>query len=275
MQPASRLLGLSLLLLGASPALASDATLLPDARLDLSIARYSPSEQDFIWTGWIGGEMGLVARRSGRIALSGRVETILGSRDRAFEANQGNYHIDLTGTGRRGPTELAVFLHHVSRHELDRPRNGVAAWNIFGARASRRFPGPMLGRFVLTAGLGRVVQQTLVNYGWEATAQLTADLARPRWGEIYLDAAVRGVTAKASETMPRGGFADVRVEGGARWRRSRHAIEGFVALDHRHDVFLDRPGARTRALFGLRLGYAGGHAADPPVDSGSASSDGH
>lgn len=263
MRRLSGVLILFVVVMGAAAASSGgDATLLPEARVDLSLSRYAPSDRDFIWTGWLGGEMGLVEQRGRQIALSGHIETILGNGERAYEARQGNYHITLSGQGRRGRTDVGVFVHHVSRHLLDRPMTGVAAWNIVGARGRRILGDPVLGRFTLSAGLGRVVQQTLVGYGWEATARLEAEVIRAPWGEGYVEADLRGVTARSSEALPRGGFLDARVEAGARWRRSRHLVETFAALDHRNDVYLDAPGARTRLLFGLRLGYAGGDAAD-------------
>jgi hypothetical protein len=221
----------------------------------LSAARYAPAETDLLWTGWIGAGAGLF-RVNGVTGWGlAEVETILGDTLRPFEANQANYHLQLGFRRTVGRVDVEPFFHHVSRHYVDRPKTQAVDWNVLGVRGAARFqPG---GRPLwVKAGLGRTTQASLPGYEWEATAGVEL-AAREGDGTVpYLRAQARYVTVRdlgEPETLQRGRFLDRSGEAGLRLARGGRAIELFVAGERRNDVFLEEPGALTRALFGLRI----------------------
>jgi hypothetical protein len=66
------------------------------------------------------------------------------------------------------------------------------------------------------------------------------------------------VTAERSPEFPRDGFVDLSIDAGARFYREARSLSLFAAFERRHDVFVDRPGERDRALLGFRVLFAGG-----------------
>jgi len=244
------------LLVTAAPAGAGDFTLLPEASLHLEAGRYAPVDQDFTWSTWLGGGAGVVRYRKLTAYLLADVETLLGSEHRAFDPNQANYHVEVGGRQQLGRAEAQLFFHHVSRHTEDRRKTQAVAWNVLGVRLAAPLPRALRlpGRIVL--GAGHTTQQSLVGYRFELTGQLAADLLRRSWGDVYLDAKLRGVTAEASPALPRGGFTDVTAEAGLRFRRPPGELQLFAAYQHRNDVFVERAGVWDRALFGVRIGLA-------------------
>ncbi|MBI3932918.1 MAG: hypothetical protein HY317_05850 [Acidobacteria bacterium] len=234
------------------------AALLPDVFVRLTAARYSPTETDLHWTGWIGAGAGLVRIGGTTAYFDADVETILGDTRRPFEANQANYHLAVGLRRRVGKADVALFFHHVSRHEVDRPKPEAVDWNVLGLRASLRLPegSPIPAR--VSASVGHTTLASLVGYRWEVTARGEADVLTRRWATLYLTADARLVTADSSEQFPRNGFADLRVEAGPRWRRDGRSLELYAAYERRNDVFIVGPGTRVRALFGFRIGYVSG-----------------
>jgi hypothetical protein len=236
------------------PASAEAADFLPDARLQLSAARYVPEERDLDWTTWIGAGLGLV--RFGSVTAFGNadVETIIGSSFRTFDANQANYHLELGARCRLGELTAAPFFHHVSRHYVDRSKRRSVDWNVLGVRLSgdAEISGRSL-RFLVS--LGHTTQASLPKYGWEAVAEVDARLLKAGAGTLFLRARERFVTAEPTESQPRGDFLDSLIEGGGRWDRSDRAFEGYLAFERRNDVFIEAPGARDRLLIGIRFLY--------------------
>jgi len=227
---------------------------LPDARLQVSAARYVPEERDLDWTTWIGAGLGLV--RFGSVTAFGNadLETILGSSFRAFDANQANYHLELGARWQLGELTASPFFHHVSRHYVDRAKRRSVDWNVLGVRLSgdTHVSGRPV-RFLLS--LGHTTQASLPKYGWEAVAELEAHLLKRGAGTFFLRARERFVTAEATENQPRGDFLDSLVEGGGRWDGGGRAFEGYLAFERRNDVFIEAPGARDRLLVGIRFLY--------------------
>lgn len=225
--------------------------LLPEASGRLEIARYSPVETDLHWSGWIGA--GLTLARSGATALSfdADIETIAGNSFRAFDASQVNYHLAGTLSRGFGRYDAALVLHHVSRHRADREKEFSFDWNMFGVQLGRSFQGPVPVR--VTLGAGRAVQASRPLYRWELSARAELDVWRAPWGGVYGDLGIDALGAESRPEYPRDGFADAHVEGGLRLRRAARRVEVFVSWERRNDVLLERPGARSRALFGLRL----------------------
>lgn len=249
----SRILAVILPLV-ASPVAAGPARFLPEAFARLQAARYAPSDEDQVWTGWIGAGADLVQAGRVTVEFTADVETIIGRERRTFDANQANYHLAGAVRIALGRYELAPFFHHVSRHVVDRPKEQAVDWNILGLRAAAPLAG---GRGRLVLGVGHTTQVSLVGYGWELTARAEADLVRGSFGEGYAAVAVRRVTAEAVPQFPRGSFTDLTLEGGARWRSGPRSLDTFAAFERRNDVFIEVPGARDRLLLGFRIGLAG------------------
>ncbi len=241
------------LLIGAlaTSAVAQDWELLPDAALHLEGARYVPSETELAWTTWLGAGVGLVRLRDGTAYLGGDVETIFGNARRVFDADQVNYQLE--GGVRIGAARWLVvpFFHHVSRHLIDRPKVPNEDWNMLGVRAARTSTLGDRTRVRYELGVGRNVKSHFVDYEWELTARSDAELRRFARGSVFARAAARLVTTGAE--LQRDGFVDVTVEGGLRFSRGERRLDLFAAYEHRNDVLLLTPGARDRALLGLRF----------------------
>jgi hypothetical protein len=160
----------------------------------------------------VGAGLGLVSVGRATAYVGGDVETQLGSEHRPFEAEQADYHLEAGLRFAVGVVHLIPFLHHVSRHRLDRPKSLEDNWNIVGGRVAgalpASFPWPM--RYAL--GIGHAIRTNYVAYEWEATARVEAGVWRRAWGEIYVRGVFRGVSTEG--TAPgRSGFLDVHAEG--------------------------------------------------------------
>jgi hypothetical protein len=243
------------LLLASLPAAAAEVELFPDATVRLQAARYAPVETDLHWTGWIGAGAGLFRVNGVTGWGMAEVETILGDTLRPFEANQANYHLQLGFRRTVGRVEVEPFFHHTSRHYVDRPKTQAVDWNVLGVRGSARFLAA--GRPLrVEAGLGRTTQASLPGYRWEATAGAEIAARDGDGASPYARASARYVTIRdldVPNTLQRGSFLDRTGEAGLRLARGGRALEFFAAGERRNDVFLEVPGARTRALFGLRI----------------------
>jgi hypothetical protein len=241
-------------LLAAAPAAASEpAKFLPEGSLRIMGARYVPAERDFQWDTCVGGGIGLVRWSGTTLLVDVEVETILGDELRPFDANLATYH--LVGAVKRpwGQQTLELFFSHVSRHTEDRPKPQTVDWNILGLRLSgplSRTPFPT--RFLVSAG--PTTRSSLVEYRFEVVGRMEADVVVKPWGAFYLSAMLRGVKTEATAVLPRSGFVDVNVEGGARIRRGQRALHLFAAYERRNDVYPLVPELRQRALLGLRFG---------------------
>ena len=245
------------------PALAGHAqgvAWLPEAGLRLAAIRYSKTEPQFKWSGWIGGGLGLLRVGRATLRVDTDVETIIGNEQRTFDANQANYHLEAGARAALGAYQAQLFYHHVSRHSEDRAKTQAVDWNILGVRLGRRFDGYVPVRVLV--GVGQTTQVSLVGYEWELTGRVQAELPVHVGGEgadggaLYGDADLRYVQAHASPEFPRDSFLDARFEGGLRLRRAARRAALFLAFERRNDVFLLEPGARSRLLIGLRLGLA-------------------
>jgi hypothetical protein len=239
--------------LTAAPA-GADVALLPDVSVHLEAARYEPVETDMHWLGWIGAGAGLVGVGATRAYFTADVETIIGNTRRAFDASQANYHLEI---GLHRPLgarhEAAVFFHHVSRHASDREKEPAVDWNVLGVRLAGHRGGRVPLAFAF--GLGHTTLASLVGYRWEATGRLDVSFPIGERSEAYVIGRARYVTVEQSPEFPRGNFLDRSAEGGLRWRRQERWLELYAAWERRHDVFLVVPGARSRGLFGFRIGY--------------------
>jgi hypothetical protein len=242
---------------------ASDVELLPEVTVQLAGAAYVPREDAFAWDTWIGGGAGVLRVRSATAYFTADVETVLGQERRAFDANQANYHLE-GGLRIRFRRQLLIpFFHHVSRHVVDRPKTELVDWNLVGVRVTGPLPAsfPLAARYA--ASVARTVHALGVGYEWELVGVLDVELAHLGWGYPYLRADARLVTVDREAGIARGDFVDFLGQGGLRFHRGGRDLGLFAAYEHRNDVFVLLPGARNRALFGLRIGFAPGGSAGP------------
>ena len=241
-------LALAGLLVGPS---AEAADFLPAVSLHLEAARYEPVETDLHWTGTMGGGADLVALGGVRGYIVGEAETIIGNTRRAFDATQANYHLETGARWHAGRIVVNPFFHHVSRHLSDRQKAPAVDWNMLGVRAETTLGEAH--RAHLLASLGHTTLASLVGYRWEVIAHGDVELLRREHFAGYGAAGARLVTIHPDPALVRGDFLDWTVEGGLRFARGPRVLETFVAYERRNDVFLLVPGARDRALFGLRI----------------------
>ena len=239
------------LYLAAAPSSAAD--LLPAVSVHLRGARYVPARTDFHWQGWIGAGADVVRVAGATAYFTADVETIIGNTLRAFDANQANYHLEPGIRRPVGGGTATLFFHHVSRHYVDRDKAEAVDWNLLGVRYAwpvRTGEHPVRA----VASLGHTTLDSLVGYRWEAIGQVDAVPARLGSAALFGRADVRLVTVKDS-SLPRGSFADVSAETGARWTRDGRTLELFASAERRNDVRLEVAGAHNRALLGFRIRY--------------------
>ncbi len=237
-----------------------EVELFPEVTVQMMAARYAPSEDAFVWDGWIGAGAGLLRVGRATAYFTADVETIIGREKRTFDANQAAYHLEAGARIRIGRHLLDPFFHHVSRHLVDRPKIDAVDWNIVGLRVAGPLPGDT-GRYA--ASVGHTIQWSKVSYHWELTGLMEMDLVRGAWGAAYVLASARAVSVKNPPVLARGNFLDLTGEGGVRFPRGGGNLALFVAYERRNDVYLEVPGVRKRALIGLRIGMAGGGSAGP------------
>jgi len=260
-------LGVSLaaLVLALLPAVAGagDVELFPEVTLQLAGAAYVPPEDAFAWDTWIGGGAALLRVEAATAYITADVETVLGGERRAFDANQANYHLEAGLRIQSGRHLVIPFFHHVSRHVVDRPKTQLVDWNLVGVRVTGPLPPafPLAARYA--ASVARSVHRRGVGYEWELVGVLDVEVAHRSWGVPYLRADARFVTVDPQAGLARGDFVDFLGQGGLRFARGGRNLDLFAAYEHRNDVFVLLPGARDRALFGLRIGFAPGGSAGP------------
>jgi hypothetical protein len=227
------------------------ADFLPASSLHLEAARYAPVERDLNWTATMGGGADLVDFGGLRGYIVGEVETIIGSTRRAFDATQANYHLETGARRRVGRVVVNPFFHHVSRHLSDREKAPAVDWNMLGVRAETTLGE--VRRVHVLASVGHTTLASLVGYRWEIIGAGDVELLRRERFAAYGAGDARLVTIHPDPALVRGSFVDWRVEGGLRFPRGPRVLETFAAFERRNDVFLLVPGARDRALFGLRI----------------------
>jgi hypothetical protein len=232
-------------------AAAAEPDFLPALSLHLEAARYAPVETDLHWTATMGGGADVVSVGRLRAYVVGDVETIIGNTRRGFDATQANYHLEAGGRWRAGRLTVNPFFNHVSRHLIDHEKAPAVDWNILGVRV-----GTAVGdrdRARIGGSVGHTTLASLVGYRWEVTGHGDVVLLRGDRMSAYGAARARLVTVDPDPALPRGDFLDWAVEAGLRVPRANRVFEAFAAHERRNDVFLLTPGARDRALFGVRI----------------------
>lgn len=206
------------------------------ARYDFHLSAVGLVNDDdrFTWDTHWGGDVDLVDYVVGRAKVLVDYEALLGSEFRAFDPNQGNYTLEVSGSGRVKGTELAGVFHHVSRHVSDRPKRFAIAWNVAGLRLLRRISTGQTTVDLRAEG-GKVVQHAFVDYAWIGGGELRIDRAvRPRVGVFGRAAGeVFGVNPDLST---RGNQTGGLVEGGIRLTGPGGALELYGGWEKRVDA---------------------------------------
>lgn len=250
---------LPIALLAAPPARA-ETQLLPEVSVHLQAARYAPGDVDLRHEAWIGGGADVVSIDGARAYFAADLETVLGNTRRAFEATQANYHLEIGARRSFGERELGAFFHHVSRHAEDRQKPQAVDWNFLGVRASARLPKDFFCPTRVTLSVARATEASLIEYRWEFTGRIDAELLTRKRGQLYLIAGARLVTTERTPLFRRNGFLDFQAESGVRFRRESRTLELFLAYDYRNDVLITEPLVKSRALFGFRIAAGRGKA---------------
>jgi hypothetical protein len=209
------------------------AGLLARTALSVGIGGMPTEDPRFSFAERAVADLDLFAYRRGRINLFIATELVMGSERRAFDLNQANVIFESSASYGVRATEVAVVLHHVSRHVVDREFDRVPAWHTVGARVLRAFSIPQ-GRIDLAGEYGRVVQHTFVDYTW--TSQATVRIDRQLAPRMRLFAEGRGgVVGVDRALVGRRRQAGGRAEGGLRLLGGGGVFDLFAALERRVD----------------------------------------
>lgn len=217
----------------------------------LNAASLKTTDQRFDWDTDFGGDIDLVDYGYGRINFLANFEAILGEERKEFDANQGNYTLDLSASYRRGPNEFTAMFHHVSRHLSDRVKQFNIDWNAFEVSARNTQTSRKL-RVESQLRLSTIVQRAFVDYSWELAGGVTGEyplddrftaLWRSEFSFIGTDPVISG------RESVRGG----RIEGGVRLLGKGAAAELFMAYERRVDADPVERVAQNWFLAGFRL----------------------
>ncbi len=223
------------LIASASPVAAQNAILFfPRFDFHLSADHLSSDDTRFVWDTNFGGDMDFVDYGRGRATFAANYEAVLGEQFRRFDANQGNYILDLSTSLRARGIEVAALFHHTSRHLSDRFKRNPIDWNMFGASVAHdarlgamqiRTQGDLLG----------VLLKSNVDYSWEANGGVSIRVPlRPHVSAISAGSArLVGVDG----TFNRGTQRGARGEAGLRFEGQGGAIELIVSAEQRIDAY--------------------------------------
>jgi hypothetical protein len=158
------------------PGRATDAAtgFLTRSALAVSFGGLASGDPRFSWSARISGDIDLVTYPRGRLNFLGEYEGVLGSERRELDLNHENYQAEMSASRFVGPIEIALFLHHESRHLVDRESDRVVAWNDAGVRATRaleRAGASWRAGFEISP----MLQHTFVDYAWQSRLVVEAD----------------------------------------------------------------------------------------------------
>jgi hypothetical protein len=222
----------------------------PRAAFEMGGDHLSGDDEQFVWDANFRGEVDFVDWGRGRATFLANYQVILGEELKAFDPNQGNYTLALSGSVRLAGMDVSGVFHHESRHLADRFKQTPVDWNMVGARVQRRLTAGAL--FLdARADVRGVVQKSFVDYSWEADGRLRTDLvARPGVGVLMaIGVQLLGVDG----SRDRGTQAGVRAEGGLRFDGRAGAVELFVAAERRVDPSPLAFGTVNWLITGFRL----------------------
>lgn len=234
----------------ASTAPRPGVRLFSDSVFHMGIAHLASPSEAFVWEGNFGGRIDFLDWGRGRGTFVANYQVVMGEEFKAFDPNQGNYTLELSGSTRFGGNELAGVFHHESRHLSDRFKMLPVDWNMVGARLTRTATAGALS-FEAEGQALKVVQRSLVDYEWEVDGRFRSDVVlRPGIGVLMnLDLRVLGVDG----TRDRATQTGVRAESGVRFDGEKGALELFFAGERRIDPLLFQAGTMNLAMVGFRL----------------------
>lgn len=233
------------------PGVATDHTpgLITRSAVAVSFAGIQSDDPRFTWSARFSTDFDVVTYRGGRVNFLGEYEGVLGSERRELDLNHENYQVEMSASRLIGNVEVAVLLHHVSRHLTDRASDRVVAWNNAGVRVlhSRR-TGQTTWRngFELT----RMLQHTFVDYAWQSRLVVRAERPIARRVSLVASGAAElvGIDARRSDRDRQCG---ARFRAGIVIDGRRGDIELYAAYERRIDGY---PLARTRSRW-LEFGF--------------------
>ena len=217
----------------------------------VSAAGLSDDDPRLQWDASIGGDIDLLDYGSGRINLLAEYHSVLGNELQPFDPNQSYYTFDVSASYRIKRSELSGYLHHVSRHVGDRPKEFGVAWNSLGTRVTR----PMTrNRLDLSACgyIDYVYDRAFVDYRSMMGAEVASQYPNDRRVSVVAGGRADLVITDqdiAARSRVSGGLAHV----GVRFEGSAAALEFFVALEQRIDPHPLTRGTEQWALAGFRL----------------------
>jgi hypothetical protein len=217
----------------------------------LSLESLSGDDTRFQWDFDAGGELDVMRLDRYRVDFLFNYEGLLGEQLQYFDPIFNNYTIDVLGGAEVSGVELALRLHHISRHLGDRSKPFLIGWNTLGPDATwatRRGANT----WQLHGWGGWVFWSSYVDY----TGELGGDALYMRTLSSKVALVARGVWVSVftdDQVSNRGTQTGGRLEGAVRLVGSGAAAEVYVGVDRRvdPDPFDSRP--VTWALIGLRL----------------------
>jgi hypothetical protein len=209
-------------------------------------------DQRFSWDAHFGGSFDVVDYVAGRGTVTLDYQAVMGSEFRPFDPIQGNYTLEVSMSARpSASTEVAVILHHVSRHISDRPKPFAVAWNLLGGRLLYQATAGTT-TFDVAAEGGRVMAHSYVDYEWMGEANLQVRHPINSHAGVFAHGTGQVVTVDplvAGRTRQGAG----RIEAGIRLNGRGGVMEIYAGYEKRVDAdVLDRLPQRW-GIAGLRL----------------------
>jgi hypothetical protein len=209
--------------------------------------------RQYRWDTHYGGAFDVLHYIKGRLVAVADYEAVLGSELRPFDPNQGIYILEPSASWFFGRNEVAVVLHHVSRHLSDRPKAYAVAYNAYGARYLRKFLLPHGASVAVRASGGKVTQHSQVDYTWTLDWDVMArrpmnphlELYGLTYGEVFgVNPVVRGRD---------GSQYTARLELGTRVIGGKADLELFLGAEHRLDASIVDFVPVVWAIAGVRI----------------------
>lgn len=234
---------------GDTPA-APRVEFLPRFAFHLSAAHLSSEDQRYVWDANYGGEIDVLEYGAARGTFYANYQAILGEQLRSFDPNQGNYILGGRGSFRWRDLEVALVLHHESRHLSDRPKVIPVDWNMVGGRLTAPWTvgtAALAGR----ADVRRTFLKSFVDYTWELDAGIGGRYPLAPRVSLVGDVGMRRLWVDG--TRDRSAQHGVRGEGGVRFEGRAAAVELFVAAERRIDPYPLDSGVARWVSAGFRL----------------------
>jgi len=225
---------------------------LPRSAFFVSIAGMQTDDPRFSLVQRTRADLDLFSYRKGRVNFLIDTELVMGSERRAFDLNHANVIFEMSSSYGLGPIDVAVVVHHDSRHVVDREFDRVPAWHTIGARGEHVFLKQQ-STIDISLEYGRVVQHTFVDYRW--TSQLTIRFDRAlRSGTHAFASGSGGLIGVDRAVLNRGRQTGARTEGGVSFVAERATVDLFAAYERRVDGYPTSREPSSWFEFGFRLG---------------------